>query len=422
MIELDEQIDEQSGAKILVIGVGGGGNNAINRMVDEKIKGADLIAINTDKQVLNLSKAPKQIQIGEKLTKGKGAGGDPEVGQKAAEESAEEISAAVKGYDMVFVTCGMGGGTGTGASPVVAQISKEMGILTVGVVTKPFTLEGKAKMALANSGIEKLRANVDTIIEIPNDRILEIVDRHTKVEEAFEKVDEVLQQSVTAITDLINTSSLINLDFADVSRVMRDGGIAHIGIGVGQGDDKVNEAVQQAISSPLLETRINGATKAIVNVTGGEDFGLLDAADAQKTVTDLLEDYASVKIGVRVDNSLSDEIRVTVIATGLEEADKNKNGAPKKDENGRFIIHPYTPPAGTVTKHDAAAAAQSRKADNKTINDMNNTLNRIRNDSVSPASGTQTGGFTGMSRPQAPKSSVKERDIQIPDFLKNDNK
>ena len=242
--------EAEAAAKIIVVGVGGAGNNAVNRMIDEKIDGVEFIGINTDKQALTLCKAPKHIQIGEKLTKGLGAGAKPEVGEKAAEESVEDIAEALKGADMVFVTCGMGGGTGTGAAPVVARIAKEMGILTVGVVTKPFRFEAKTRMVNALSGIERIKENVDTLIVIPNDKLLEIVDRRTTMPEALKKADEVLQQAVQGITDLINVPSIINLDFADVQTVMKDKGIAHIGIGDGKGDDKALEAVKMAVQTP----------------------------------------------------------------------------------------------------------------------------------------------------------------------------
>ena len=268
----------EAAAKIIVIGVGGAGNNAVNRMVEEGIGGVEFIGVNTDKQALALCKAPTLIQIGEKLTKGLGAGAQPEVGQKAAEENIEELTAAVQGSDMVFVTCGMGGGTGTGAAPVVAKIAKEQGILTVGVVTKPFVFEAKQRMVNALSGIDRLKENVDTLIVIPNDKLLEIVDRRTKMSDALKKADEVLQQAVQGITDLINQPALINLDFADVCTVMRDKGLAHIGIGNAKGDDKANEAVRMAVASPLLETAIDGATHVIVNLSG--NLTLADVADA----------------------------------------------------------------------------------------------------------------------------------------------
>ena len=268
----------EAAAKIIVIGVGGAGNNAVNRMVDEGISGVEFIGINTDKQALKLCKAPTVFQIGEKLTKGLGAGAQPEVGEKAAEENIEEIKEMLSGADMVFVTCGMGGGTGTGAAPVVAKLAKEKGILTVGVVTKPFRFEAKTRMNNAITGIEKLKENVDTLIVIPNDKLLEIVDRRTSMPDALKKADEVLQQAVQGITDLINVPALINLDFADVKTVMTDRGVAHIGIGSAKGDDKAAEAVKIAVTSPLLETTIAGAEQIIINISG--DIGLVEADEA----------------------------------------------------------------------------------------------------------------------------------------------
>ena len=276
---LEIKINEsENAARIIVVGVGGAGNNAVNRMIDENIAGVEFIGINTDKQALQFCKAPTAMQIGEKLTKGLGAGAKPEIGEKAAEESQEELAQALKGADMVFVTCGMGGGTGTGAAPVVAKIAKDMGILTVGVVTKPFRFEAKTRMNNALAGIEKLKESVDTLIVIPNDKLLEVVDRRTTMPEALKKADEVLQQGIQGITDLINVPSLINLDFADVQTVMTDKGIAHIGIGEARGDDKAMEAVQQAVSSPLLETTIKGATHVIINISG--DISLIEANEA----------------------------------------------------------------------------------------------------------------------------------------------
>ena len=309
--------EADASAKIIVIGVGGAGNNAVNRMIDENIGGVEFIGINTDKQALQLCKAPTLIQIGEKLTKGLGAGAQPEVGQKAAEESAEELSAAVKGADMVFVTCGMGGGTGTGAAPVVAKIAKEQGILTVGVVTKPFKFEAKQRMLNATGGIERLKESVDTLIVIPNDKLLEIVDRRTTMPDALKKADEVLQQGVQGITDLINVPGLINLDFADVQTVMKDKGIAHIGIGVGEGDEKCLDAVKQAISSPLLETTIEGASHVIINISG--DITLFDANDAASYIEELTGENCNTIFGAVVDPSMEEKVKITVIATGLDE-------------------------------------------------------------------------------------------------------
>ena len=307
--------ESEAAARIIVVGVGGGGNNAVNRMIDEQIAGVEFIAVNTDKQALQLCKAPTLMQIGEKLTKGLGAGAQPEMGEKAAEESAEEIQAALKGADMVFVTCGMGGGTGTGAAPVIARIAKEQGALTVGVVTKPFRFESKTRMQNAINGIDKLKENVDTIIVIPNDKLLEVVDRRTTMPEALKKADEVLQQGIQGITDLINVPSLINLDFADIQTVMKDKGIAHIGIGAGRGDDKALEAVKQAVASPLLETTITGASNVIVNVSG--DITLMDASDAADYVQELAGESASIIFGAMYDDTKSDECTITVIATGL---------------------------------------------------------------------------------------------------------
>ena len=314
---LEIKINEaENSAKIVVIGVGGAGNNAVNRMVDENIAGVEFIGINTDKQALQFCKAPTAMQIGEKLTKGLGAGAKPEIGEKAAEESQEEISQALKGADMVFVTCGMGGGTGTGAAPVIAQIAKDMGILTVGVVTKPFRFEARQRMNNALKGIENLKNAVDTLIVIPNDRLLEIVDRRTTMPDALKKADEVLLQAVQGITDLINVPGLINLDFADVQTVMTDKGIAHIGIGKAKGDEKALEAVKQAVSSPLLETTIEGASHVIINISG--DISLIEANEAAGYVQELAGDDANIIFGAMYDENAEDEVTITVIATGLD--------------------------------------------------------------------------------------------------------
>ncbi|MDD6102043.1 MAG: cell division protein FtsZ [Clostridiales bacterium] len=306
-------------ATIRVIGVGGGGNNAVNRMIEEGVVGVDFVCVNTDKQHLTSCKAPQCIQIGEKLTKGLGAGAQPEVGAKAAEENVEELKDIIAGSDMVFVTCGMGGGTGTGAAPVVAQIAKDMGVLTVGIVTKPFRFEGKQRMTNALGGIDRLRQAVDTLIVIPNDKLLQIVDRRTTIPEALKKADEVLQQGVQGITDLINVSSLINLDFADVQTVMKDKGIAHIGIGIGSGDDKCMDAVKQATTSPLLETSIQNASHIMINITG--DISLIEADEAASYVQELAGDSANIIFGANYDESTPDQCKITVIATGLEEVE-----------------------------------------------------------------------------------------------------
>lgn len=308
--------DSMTVARIMVVGVGGAGNNAVNRMIDDNIRGVEYVGINTDKQALQLCKAEKTIQIGEKLTKGLGAGADPDVGRQAAEESADEIAAVIEGCDMVFVTAGMGGGTGTGAAPVVAKIAKEMGILTVAVVTKPFSFEQKKRMEKALSGIENLKGNVDTMIVIPNERLLEIVDKRTSIRDAFRKADEVLQQAVQGITDLINIPADINLDFADVRTVMSDKGVAHVGIGEGKGDDKALEAAQMAVQSPLLETTIADCTDIILNITG--DLSLFDAKIVADYVKSITGDDVNVIFGSRTDENLTDTCVVTLIATGIE--------------------------------------------------------------------------------------------------------
>ena len=307
----------EAAAKILVVGVGGGGNNAVNRMVDSQISGVEFLGVNTDKQALQLCKSPRLLQIGDKITQGLGCGAQPAIGEQAAEESAEDIANAIRGAHMVFVTCGMGGGTGTGAAPVIARIAREQGALTVGVVTKPFRFEAKKRMDNALGGIDKLKQNVDTLIVIPNDKLLELVDRRTSMEDALKIADEVLEQSVRGITDLINVPSLINLDFADVKTVMENKGIAHIGIGAAKGDDKAIEAVKQAVNSPLLETTIAGATDIIVNISG--EITLLDADDAVSFVKDITGDDVNLIMGAMCDDSEPDTCTVTVIATGITE-------------------------------------------------------------------------------------------------------
>ena len=368
-------------ARIIVVGVGGAGNNAVNRMVDEKITGVDFIGVNTDKQALQLCKAPKLLQIGEKLTKG--------LGEKAAEESIEEITSALKGSDMVFVTCGMGGGTGTGAAPVVAKVAKEMGVLTVGVVTKPFRFEAKTRMNNALSGLERLKENVDTLIVIPNDKLLEIVDRRTTLPDALKKADEVLQQSVQGVTDLINTPSDINLDFADVQTVMRDKGIAHVGIGTGTGDDKAMDAVKAAVASPLLETTISGATDIILNITG--DISLIEAQEAADYVQDLVGEDVNIIFGAKYDPEMNDLCMITVIATGIDE--KNAALGRKSAErvhNAAQTVRPISTP-----KFDNSAMVGTGAIPSSAIK--------------SP--------LAGIQRPEPVKSHVEATSLKIPDFL-----
>ena len=315
-IKTNEVVDA---AKILVVGVGGGGNNAVNRMVEEGIRGVELLGVNTDKQALASCKSPRLLQIGADLTKGLGAGAKPEVGEKAAEESREDISSALRGADMVIVTAGMGGGTGTGAAPIVAQIAKEQGALTVAVVTRPFEFEAKRRMDNAKAGIEKLRQNVDTLIVIPNDKILEIVDRRTSVPDALKKADEVLQQAVRGITDLITIKQEINLDFADLRTVMENKGLAHVGVGMASGDDKGLEAIKQAVNSPLLETSLTGATDILINIKG--DLAMYEQKIMNDYILDITGDDVNLIWGTDYDSQAApDTISVTVIATGISEA------------------------------------------------------------------------------------------------------
>ena len=305
-------------AKIKVIGVGGGGCNAVNRMIESGLKGVDFIVANTDLQVLNNSLAPIKLQIGSELTDGLGAGANPEIGREAALESKAEIEEALKGADMVFVTCGMGGGTGTGASPVIAEIAQDLGALTVGIVTKPFSFEGKKRMEQAINGLDELRKHVDTLIVIPNDRLREIIDKATPMLEAFREVDNILHRGVQSISDLIAVAGLVNLDFADVKAVMKDRGNALIGIGVGSGEGRAVEAAKQAVSSPLLETSINGATDAIINVTGGSSLTLFEVEEAAEVIRTAANTDINTIFGAVINENLTDEVIVTVIATGFE--------------------------------------------------------------------------------------------------------
>lgn len=317
MLEFDDMMEEQTSAKIKVIGVGGGGNNAVERMIEDGLEGAEFLIINTDKQVLTRSKADNKLVIGEKLTRGLGAGANPEIGQKAAMESEENIRKAIEGSDMVFVTAGMGGGTGTGAAPVVAGIAKKMGILTVGVVTKPFRFEGAKRMRSAMSGIEQLSQNVDTLITISNDRLLDVADKKTTMIEAFHMADDVLRQGVQGISDLIYRPGMINLDFADVRTIMQDKGQAHMGIGRAKGEDKSRKAAEMAISSPLMDTSINGAKGVLVNVCGGPDMTLYEFDAVSDIINGLADPEAEIIVGTSTDESLEDEIIVTVIATSF---------------------------------------------------------------------------------------------------------
>ena len=314
-------------ATIKVIGVGGAGNNAVNRMIEAGIRNVEFIAVNTDRQTLNESKANSKIQIGEKLTRGLGAGANPDIGSQAAEESRAEIAEVLKGADMVFVTAGMGGGTGTGAAPIVAATAKEMGILTIGVVTKPFTFEGKKRLAQAERGIASLKGKVDTLVVIPNDKLLQVIDRKTSMIEAFRMADDVLRQGVQGISDLISVPGVINLDFADVRTIMLNQGMAHMGIGSASGENRVEDAAKQAIQSPMLETSIEGARGIIINITGGSDMGLHEANTAAELVQRSADPEANIIFGTVIDESMGDELQITVIATGFEKEEERRTGS-----------------------------------------------------------------------------------------------
>ena len=423
--------ESEAAAKILVVGIGGAGNNAINRMIDENVAGVEFIGINTDKQALQFCKAPTTMQIGEKLTKGLGAGARPEIGEKAAEESTEDITQAFRGADMIFVTCGMGGGTGTGAAPVVAKIAKDLGILTVGIVTKPFRFEAKQRMLNAEAGIANLRANVDSLIVIPNDKLLELVDRRTTMPEALKKADEVLLQAVTGITDLINVPALINLDFADVQTVMKDKGTAHIGIGRARGDDKAIEAVKQAVASPLLETSIEGASDVIINVSG--EISLVEANEAAMFVEELAGENANIIFGAMFDEKAQDECTITVIATGIREqnaAQRNLFGSgtfgkasPFRNASSASHADPSQP--GGTYRPQAGQAAREARPDPGIRFGFGNSQAAV-NEPQNYQDSYQAEQPYQQEAPKAPESAQgfrpqtnREMTINIPDFLRN---
>lgn len=416
MIEIRTN-EATNAARIIVVGVGGAGNNAVNRMIDENITGVEFIGLNTDKQALQLCKAPKLIQIGEKVTKGLGAGARPEVGEMAAQESKEEIAAAIQDADMVFVTCGMGGGTGTGAAPIVAELSKSMGILTVGVVTKPFRFEAKGRMQNAEMGIEKLKNYVDTLIVIPNEKLLQIVDKKTTMPDALKKADEVLQQAVSGITDLINIPSVINLDFADVQTVMTNKGIAHIGIGMGKGENKAEDAIKMAVESPLLETTIEGASDVIINVSG--DISLIDANIAASYVQELTGDNVNIIFGAMYNADDVDTCQITVIATGIA----SQNGVPQMGYRpATTFTGGYTPQNRVVTGSNMGTMNMGTLNINPAMSRPYSTMGM----SVQPQQATEPRPVAQAPTPvpvpvrkeQPLKPAVEEKPIVIPEFLK----
>ena len=391
--------------QILVVGVGGGGNNAVNRMIASNIKSAKFIAVNTDKQALMMSNATTQIQIGEKLTRGLGAGADPEMGRKAAEESRAEIAEKLKGSDLVFITAGMGGGTGTGAAPVIASIAKEMGILTIAVVTKPFGFEGKTRTENAELGIKNLSKCVDTLVVIPNDRLWQVVPKNTPIVDAFKYADDVLRQGIQGISDLIATPSLINLDFADVRTVMKNRGLAHMGIGEGKGDKRHIEAVKQAVASPLLETTIEGATAVIINVTGGFDLTLDEINEAVLLVKEVVDPSANIIFGATIDENYNERIMITVIATGfpnsafenaIDEVEDKKPEDPKQTvasgfDRARFaefltgkpvVSNQEKKPAGIKLFGDEVVSERKPEPQKETINQPEQTSSTLNETEV----------------------------------------
>ena len=394
-------------AKLMVMGVGGAGCNAINRMIDENVSDVEFVAVNTDKQDLDNNKATTTLQIGEKLTGGLGAGAKPEIGEKSAEESIEEINATIKGVDMLFITAGMGGGTGTGASPVIARAAKEQGILTVAVVTKPFEMEQKSRMRRAIEGIDKLIDCVDTIIVIPNQKLFSIIDSKTTFEAAFQKADEVLQQCVRGITDLITLNGEINLDFADVRSVMTDQGYAHMGYGVGKGDNRIMDAIKMAVESPLLETSLTGAKNLILNMTG-TGMPIYEANEAVEYVNDIVGDEVDVYFGVMPVDNLEDEVRITLIATGIDviEGQNAKSSTQKPSVGAGNFGMKYNP--------NPQGAQASRPGISKP---SQTATSRPLSKPVTPkAPSAPAAKFNTMEQPKV-KSSVEPKDIQIPDFL-----
>ena len=387
MLELD--MNNANVAQIKVVGVGGGGNNAVDRMIGDGMSGVEFVSINTEKQQLDRSLAPTKIQIGEKLTRGLGAGGNPEVGEKSVDETKEEIANVFKDADMVFVTAGMGGGTGTGAAPKVAGIAKEMGILTVGVVTKPFLFEGKKRMSNAEMGIAELKKHVDTLVIIPNNKLLSIIDKKTTMVEAFRKADEILRQGVSGITDLISSPGIINLDFADVRTIMSDKGIAHMGIGVGTGENKAEMAAKTAISSPLLETTIAGAKYVLINIAGDSNLGLLEAGEAASIISEAIDPDAEIIFGTTLNEELDDKVIVTVIATGLDA--NNTASEPAKK--------PEAKPVAEEPKKEEAPAQPASKDETKPAEETKDTVSYIDNN-----------------------GEKVELDIDIPSFLRRGNR
>ncbi len=346
---IDITSSQSGNAKLKVIGVGGGGNNAVDRMIDDNVEAIDFISVNTDHQALERSKASVRIQLGDKLTRGLGAGGNPEIGKKAAEETRDEIAQAIQGADMLFITAGMGGGTGTGAAPVIACIAKDLGILTVGVVTKPFRFEGKPRLRKAIEGIAELKKYVDTLVVIPNQKLLEIIDKDTTLTDSFKKADEVLRQGVQGVSDLISKPGMINLDFADVHTIMSGKGVAHMGVGRASGKNKTEAAAELAIKSPLLETSIAGAKSVLISISGDNNLGLFDTDVAANIIGSAIDPEAEIIFGTSINEELNDEVIVTVIATGLE-------------EDGMYDTGGFVKPSSTMTMRQSSTKSNAQVA------------------------------------------------------------
>ncbi|KRL67913.1 cell division protein FtsZ [Companilactobacillus versmoldensis] len=404
--------NDNTGAVIKVIGVGGAGGNAVNRMVDTGIKGVQFIAANTDVQALESSQAETKIQLGPKLTRGLGAGSNPEIGQKAAQESEEAIKEALEGADMIFITAGMGGGTGTGAAPIVANIAKESGALTVGVVTRPFAFEGSKRSRFAADGITELKKDVDTLVIIANSKLLEIVDKKTPMNEAFSIADDVLRQGVQSISDLITSPGFVNLDFADVKTVMSDQGSALMGIGTANGENRITDATNKAISSPLLEVSIDGAKQVLLNITGGPDLSLFEAQDAAQIVTDQATKDVNIIFGTSIDETLGDQVKVTVIATGVE-SEETKNKKPKRRLNLNNPNAVFTNPEDD--NNNQAAAQPNKKPSNDPLADWD--IDQVGNDNNSnnDVSG-QKSDFAIFQKPETIDLSDDDDDSTPPIF------
>ncbi len=394
----------ESAARIVVLGVGGGGSNAVNRMIQSGVRGVEFIAINTDTQALARCEAPTRLHIGEKLTRGLGAGGNPNTGEKAAEESAEEIAQIVRNADMVFIAAGMGGGTGTGAAPVIAQISKEQGALTVGVVTKPFSFEGRQRAKNADEGIVQLRERVDTLITIPNDRLLDVIDRKTTLEQAFMEVDDVLRQGIQGISELITEPGLINLDFADVKAIMSDSGGALMAIGRGTGETRAQDAARLAISSPLLDISMDGAKGVLLNITGGNDLALSEISDAADVVAQAADPEASIIFGAVIDPRIENEVRITVIATGFDVGERQRPSGYR----GRLSRPSFNPPEKSAPPPEPPSSGRDRGLP---------VEERDRDRPPEREQGPIRVGTIGSSLPE-PVFPDSDDDLDIPPFLR----